>query len=106
MSFASNMVAVAVANIRKFGADITITRADASTVDAKGVLDSAAGLRTPPEQIESGNRLLYIAAGDLAFTPAPGEDVVTVAGEDWQITSIDTTFAAGTPVLHKLEIRQ
>lgn len=106
MSFASNMVAVALKNIRKFGADVTVTRADDSTAAAKGVIDVSSGQRTPPDQVVAGDRRLWMAAADLAFTPEPGADRITVGGSQWELVSMETIYAQGSAVLYDMRLRQ
>ena len=103
--------------ISKFGGDVTISYMASGTydptsgnikstqtdVDVKGVL-SGVSLREAGGLIQAGDKLLKVAAADLATAPGTSDRVV-IGGVTHQIIQVDTLEQANEPIVYDLVLR-
>jgi hypothetical protein len=122
---ADRLAAKALALVKRYGQQATLTRAGPGTYDvatAKVVVATSAHPVQVLVQADSGQdkegdsltdggttrvdrRKLLVAAGGLLVVPAPGDTVGPLEGRTWRVLRADPpTQLGGTPILFNLQV--
>lgn len=118
MTFETDFLGFARDSIETYGAAVTFRKPGSETYDTtngnltqpttdydiRALIESYSEFHIAQGLVKAGDRRIIIAAGSLSVTPAPG-DFVIHAGQTYLVIAVHSEYAADTPIIHTLQVR-
>ncbi|NBX02616.1 MAG: hypothetical protein EBR02_00845 [Alphaproteobacteria bacterium] len=118
MTFETDFLGFARDSIETYGAAVTLRKPGTETYDTttgnliqpnteynvRGLIEDYSEFHVSQGLVKAGDRRIILAAGSLSVTPAPG-DTILFAGQSFLIIGVHSEYAADTPIIHTLQVR-
>lgn len=118
MSFETDFLGFARDSIETYGAAVTLRKPGIETYDTtsgnltqpttdydiRALIEDYSEFHVSQGLVKAGDRRIIIAAGSLSVTPAPGDTIIH-AGQSYLVIGVHSEYAADTPIIYTLQVR-